>query len=430
MGSLVLWSLLVASNLGAFKKGPVLQNPTMDGMTFMFELKEETAGELHIYELTGELAHAQDFQVGAGVQKLVVRGLGEGRAYTYHLRVKDEHATGEFSTAHRGSRFSFVVYGDTRSNGRRHLKLVRRLRGEHVDFSLMTGDMINKGSSKREWNEFFAIEREWLMGTPMFPTIGNHDRQGRARRADSFRKFFAIPDDAGESKRYYAFTYGNARFLMLDSNLHGREFRRQTEWMTRQLRNASEDVSVQHIFAVAHHPLYSIALHGGNESVRQEWEPLFKEFGVTAVFSGHDHVYSRAEAGGIHYFVTGGGGAPLYRRKKRSSPIDVEATKSFEAVQHYLRVIVVDEQVRVEAVRLDGTLIETTEWTTVSTKEKVSRAAHTNREMAAGAVQNGERAVNLRSTHGGTTWLFQWGVILCGLATLALLLRRFARFPG
>ena len=38
-------------------------------------------------------------------------------------------------------------------------------------------------------------------------------------------------------------------------------------------------------------------------------EPLFVQFGVDVVFSGHDHVYERvAPQRGVRYFVSGGGG--------------------------------------------------------------------------------------------------------------------------
>jgi hypothetical protein len=40
--------------------------------------------------------------------------------------------------------------------------------------------------------------------------------------------------------------------------------------------------------------------------------PLFEQYGVDAVFSGHSHAYERYAYNGIQYIVTGGGGAPLY----------------------------------------------------------------------------------------------------------------------
>jgi len=73
-------------------------------------------------------------------------------------------------------------------------------------------------------------------------------------------------------------------------------------------------------------------------------------------------VYSRAKKNGVNYFVSGGGGAPLYGRKKKSETIDLDATKFFERVNHHLRVHIVGRHVEVSAVRADGTLIESISW--------------------------------------------------------------------
>jgi hypothetical protein len=65
----------------------------------------------------------------------------------------------------------------------------------------------------------------------------------------------------------------------------------------------------------------------------------------------------------VHYFITGGGGAPLYPRRPKSNPIDVAAVKKFERVLHYLRVTVTGNRLEVSAIRADGTIIETSTWT-------------------------------------------------------------------
>jgi hypothetical protein len=111
-----------------------------------------------------------------------------------------------------------------------------------------------------------------------------------------------------------------------------------------------------------HHPPFSISLHGGAADLRERWTPLFEQYDVSAVFSGHDHVYSRAEHNSVHYFVSGGGGAPLYPRRPKSNPIDLAAVKKFERVLHYLRITVTGNRLEVTAIRADGTIIETTTW--------------------------------------------------------------------
>ena len=130
----------------------------------------------------------------------------------------------------------------------------------------------------------------------------------------------------------------------------------------RELIAARQDTSIRHIFVVMHHPPFSISLHGGAADLRDKWTPLFEQYNVSAVFSGHDHVYERADHNNVHYFVSGGGGAPLYPRRPHSNPIDIAAVKKFERVLHYLRVTITGNRLEVTAVRADGTIIETTTW--------------------------------------------------------------------
>jgi len=243
-----------------------------------------------------------------------------------------------------------------------HRRVMERIGSEVPDFLLGTGDFVDEGSKEEQWQTFFDIEGPLLRDNVLYPAVGNHDRQGRGRTADNYRGWFAVPENSPDPERYYAFTYAACRFLVLDSNAYSFALTDQTAWLEKELGAARDDRRVRHIFVVMHHPPYSISLHGGQRDLRERWTPLFEKYGVSAVFSGHDHVYERAEAGGLHYFVTGGGGAPLYPRKAHPAELDVEAVKYFERVNHYLRVHVVGDQIEVTAVRVDGTPIETTTW--------------------------------------------------------------------
>jgi acid phosphatase type 7 len=233
---------------------------------------------------------------------------------------------------------------------------------EVPDFVLGTGDMVDDGSRQDQWQQFFDVENRMLRDNVYFPALGNHDRQGRGRTADTYRAFFSVPENGGDTERYYAFSYASTRFLILDSNVYSFSLTDQTAWLERELIAARQDPAVHHIFVVMHHPPFSISLHGGARDLRERWTPLFERYQVSAVFSGHDHVYERAEHEGVRYFVSGGGGAPLYPRRPKSDPVDMEAVKKFERVFHYLRVTVSGQRVEVTGVRADGTTIETTTW--------------------------------------------------------------------
>ena len=344
-------------------KGPYLQDLAPTSITVMWQLDELAPAKLIVDGPGGERVQ----QVAPGrIVEATVDGLTPSSRYRYRVETAGGVWHGEFATAPPNGKavpFSFCVIGDSRYGIEQHRRVVQRMSQEVPDFVLGTGDMVDEGFRQDQWQQFFDVENEMLRDNVYFPALGNHDRQGRGRTADSYRAFFSVPENGGDSERYYAFTYGSSRFLILDSNAYSFALTDQTAWIERELIAARQDPSIQHIFAVMHHPPFSISLHGGATDLRERWTPLFEKYNVSAVFSGHDHVYSRAEHEGVRYFVSGGGGAPLYPRRPKPNPIDAAAVKKFERVLHFLRVTVTGNRVEVTAVRADGSIVETTSWT-------------------------------------------------------------------
>ena len=77
---------------------------------------------------------------------------------------------------------------------------------------------------------------------------------------------------------------------------------------------------------------------------------MFEKYKLTAGFFGHDHNYQHYLKNGVQYFITGGGGAPLYNVDKPPAGI----TKMVESTEHFVAVKVEGKSARVEALRLDG----------------------------------------------------------------------------
>jgi hypothetical protein len=345
-------------------KGPYLQDLAPTSITVMWQMEPQLPAKIIVEGPGGQKV----INVGAqNITEAPIEGLEPSSRYRYRVEAGGESWTGEFATAPPVGKdipFSFIVVGDSRNETMEpHRRIVARMSQEVPDFVLGTGDMVDEGFRQDQWQEFFDVENKLFRDNVYFPALGNHDRQGRGRTADTYRAFFSVPENGNDTERYYAFTYASARFLILDSNAYSFALTDQTAWIERELIAARQDSSIRHIFVVMHHPVYSISLHGGATDLRERWTPLFEQYNVTAVFSGHDHVYSRAENDGHRYFVSGGGGAPLYPRRPKSNPIDVAAVKKFERAFHFLRVTVTGNRVEVTAVRVDGTTIETTSWT-------------------------------------------------------------------
>ena len=410
---------LPAAASADFLKTPYLQNASPRSVTVMWETSRKLPATVTVHDKAG----ARTIEVPAGQrQEVVIDGLSPASRYRYEVAAGDDRLGGELTTAPEPGApvpLTFVVFGDTRGTNDNHRRMIERIRNEVPDFVLGTGDLVDEGHDSRQWQAFFDVEGPLLRDNVFFPALGNHDRQGRGRTADNYRQWFSVPDNGADPERSYAYTWGVARFIVLDSNAHSFALTDQTEWLERELAATRQDPRLLHIFVVMHHPPYSISLHGGQRDLRERWTPLFERYGVTAVFSGHDHVYSRAEVNGVRYIVSGGGGAPLYPRHRRPSAIDVAAVKRFERVNHFLRVHVVGELIEITAVRVDGTPIETITW------GEAPRPASAPRVAAAGAgeVPDDVAAAAVAKApdprRGGGSTGVPWAFVLLGALVIA-----------
>lgn len=165
---------------------------------------------------------------------------------------------------------------------------------------------------------------------------GNHDSRG-----DSTATVL------GASERTYTWTAGRAEFFMLDSNRVGD--RSQQAWLEAELARSQAPVKV----AVFHHPPLTAGLHEDSLAVRRSWVPLFERHGVDLVLNGHNHGYEHSFQNGIHYVVTGGGGAELY-----PCVDDPPTLVTCRSENHFLLLELEGEALSVEAVGVDGVAID------------------------------------------------------------------------
>jgi 3',5'-cyclic AMP phosphodiesterase CpdA len=163
------------------------------------------------------------------------------------------------------------------------------------DLVLMLGDNIYGADSASDFKVKFETPYKPLLdsGVKFYASLGNHDNPNQR---------FYKPFNMGE-KRYYNFKKGNAEFFALDSNYMDAE---QLNWIKARLEGSKADWKI----CFFHHPLYTDArFHGPDVDLRTRVEPLFTEYGVKVVLSGHEHVYERLKPQkGIQYFVLGSSG--------------------------------------------------------------------------------------------------------------------------
>lgn len=222
-----------------------------------------------------------------------LKNLQPGTTYVY--RVGDGRPGGwspplEFTTGLAGpADFSFVYMGDAQNGLDPWGRLVQHAARRHPEaaFYLMAGDLVNRGNERDDWDAFFHHSGGVFARRPIVPVIGNHECQGG--HPTTYLKLFALPTNGPpglEPGRAYSFRYGNARFVILDSNLRPED---QAAWLEEQL----DDPEAVWRFVAYHHPAYSSAPKRDNRRLREVWTPIFDRYGVDLALQGHDHAYLR-----------------------------------------------------------------------------------------------------------------------------------------
>ncbi len=191
----------------------------------------------------------------------------------------------------------FAVIGDSGTGDHNEYEVAQELSAYHqtvgFDFVIMLGDNIYGGHRPRDFAEKFEEPFKPLLeaGVKFYAALGNHDDPNQERLYKPFNM-------GGE--RYYTFRKGPVEFFVLDSNYMDPK---QLDWLRGELENSHSKWKICYF----HHPLYNVGKsHGPDVDLRAQIAPIFKQYGVNVVFSGHEHVYERMKPeDDIYYFVAG-----------------------------------------------------------------------------------------------------------------------------
>ena len=337
---LALAGLLVAGssvNAAGISKGPYLQLPGTDGITVCWVTDAEVLGEV---TCSGKTVRDEKPSI---YHKVRVKGLKPYTNYSYSVSCDGDKKTGTFRTAAPVKQpFQFAIYGDNRTQPQVHTEVLARMLESKPDFIVQTGDLVADGTQENLWTEFFQVAGKTLASVPYYPALGNHERDGAA-----YLRYFAVP-------REYSFDYGDVHFVCLDSNRRDDEFAAQQEWLRKDLA-AHQSAAFRVVFF--HHTVYTCVTKPGRrelaEKLRARLEPIFLEGNVQLVLNGHDHDYQHHVAKGIHYVVTGGGGAPLY-----DVLADTPFVKAAKKTHHFCEAKVSGNVISIRALERDGAVIE------------------------------------------------------------------------
>ena len=232
-------------------------------------------------------------------------GLAQGREYHYKIGGFE----GSFRVPQESKATKFLYLGDVQfqesmEEYREWGEMVKEVYQAHpdLDFAVIGGDLVNSPGELAQW-EAFLDACDVFAKLPLVTVAGNHEG---VHSNYTYQKLFALPDDAPgglSGEEFYAFDFGDIRFLMLDSSFLTEErkasmgdgkWQAEEERVERWIRRESVDCQKPWLAAVIHHPVYG--MHDEDTvspQIRRLWAPLLETGGVRIVFSGHQHLYQR-----------------------------------------------------------------------------------------------------------------------------------------
>lgn len=347
------------------------------------EYAEMTKGQFFTDGITAIDAEVNDLTTNWGnmsIHSATIRGLKPGTRYIY--RVGNGMIWSEINsfitTPVDNSNFKFLIFGD--SQGYRYnvwRKTLHQAYKANPDAVFMTnvGDLVDIGLHYEQWNGWFEASQGVIDTIPIMPVAGNHEtytpEQGFSMPI-LFTGQFKLPGNGPEGLKgqVYSFNYGNVHFTILDSQEGEEEgflpdmLERQKHWLAKDLK----DTDKQWKIVLIHRPPYHNRSDEGDENLRRDLVPIFDQYHVDVVFSGHDHNYARSyplrggnvvesTVMGTIYVTTGRSGDRTYSKT---------FAKSWDAffynpedAPNYLTAEVAGGSLLVKTFKQNGTLIDT-----------------------------------------------------------------------
>jgi hypothetical protein len=250
--------------------------------------------------------------------RVAVDGLEPDTTYLYSAGDGSPAGWGPWrkaKTAPSGARdMSFLYLGDAQTGLERWGNLLRAAYRRHpeIDFLLIAGDLVDRGSERTNWDHFFLRAAGVFDRVPFMPCVGNHEYLDSGPRL--YRAFFELPRNGPvdiEPELVYQFECGDAFFALLDSTLavaDAGEARRQAEWVDAALGRTHATWK----FVIFHHPVYPSHPWRDTPNLREIWVPVFDRHHVDMVLQGHDHAYLRTYSLRGHHRVAGPAAGTTY----------------------------------------------------------------------------------------------------------------------
>jgi hypothetical protein len=198
-----------------------------------------------------------------------------------------------------------AFFSDCQSNAKVLKQVVSQIVKFKPESVFIAGDITYNGSRQDDFTYFFDAMQPLTEMAEIYPAFGNHDKD-----TDLFLKNFPQVD----SLTYYTVDRDSVFWIILNSNLKLAPGSVQYNWLEQNLKANQNRTLV----VIQHHPVFSSGAHGDEKGFSFLFPQLFSQYGVAAVFSGHDHIYERSVKDSVQYVVFGGAGGNLYDQDSKN----------------------------------------------------------------------------------------------------------------
>jgi hypothetical protein len=346
----ISFDLQLATGPATVLRGPYLQVGRPDGVIVRWRTDIATDSRVRYGSGPSQLTQTVTVAGSRTEHEVELNGLAAETLYFYDVGATGSTLAGgdldhHFVTSPSASSSPLITFWVTGDSGecaqtQQGCDDVTAVADAYLDFAadlparlwLMLGDnAYDNGTENEHTRGVFDALPQILRNTVLWPSPGNHElgASDSGNQSGPYYEAFTLPI-AGEAggvnsgtEAYYSFDYGNVHFVALDSHdtdrsapsnpttnvCPGGQGGAMYQWVCADLGATDRDF----VIAFWHHPPYTKGSHdsddpgdsgGRMEEMRERFLPVFEEYGVDLVLTGHSHSYERSMLIDGHYGVS------------------------------------------------------------------------------------------------------------------------------
>jgi hypothetical protein len=204
---------------------------------------------------------------------------GDGKDYEgYGFKGDDGSGNGNVNGEEN---FNFAAAGDFGCSTNTQ-NTVENMQSKDPEIVLALGDL-SYHSTADCWFDMMSPIKDKLM-----ITLGHHDVEDGQAKMNQYLNSFGI------EKPFYSYDYNSVHFLVMSAKSVYYKGSEQYNFILQDLKKASENENVNWIVVSSYGPPYtSPSEHTAFKELREVYHPIFEQYGVDLVLSGHNHNYQR-----------------------------------------------------------------------------------------------------------------------------------------